>query len=131
MIDTSGLPYAKPRPHLLTKREKRAALTAQDRSERKRCHVRSGGQCEVIIARFRPECSELSYARCRKGASHNHHLIGGIGRRNVGASIFAEHRLDTCSSCHAELTRGILVPLFEDADYKFNAALVRYERRTW
>lgn len=123
-----GIP--KPRPRRLEKDERKAKVTAEDTRQRKRCHVRSGGRCEVIFAHFRPEASEIRYVQCRGRALHNHHLMGGNGRRNVGVSILAEHRLDTCSKCHGDIGDGLLKPMLEDDDYRFSAALVRYVRTT-
>lgn len=42
-----ALKHHKPRPRLLAKREKAADFAAQDRAERKKCRLRSGGRCEV------------------------------------------------------------------------------------
>jgi hypothetical protein len=67
--------------------------------------------------------------RCQRRASENHHLIGGIGRRNKGRSILAEHRLDVCQRCHEEITGRVLVPCVEQKDAEW-AATVRYERVT-
>jgi hypothetical protein len=122
------LAFPKPTPHILAKRATRAAQNAEDRRQRKLCHLRSGSRCEVIIAHFRPERSSLTYERCRKRATQNHHLIGGRGRRNVGQSILAQHRLDTCSECHQLINAGLLIPLFRDPHYAHQAALVRFER---
>ncbi len=118
----------KPRPRRLEKREKKAALLADDARERNACHKRSGGRCEVLIANFRPEASELTYTRCKRAVRQNHHLIGGRGRRNVGRSLFAAFRLDVCNECHADITDKILVPMRQDQAYE--AATIRFERRT-
>ena len=114
----------KPRPRLLEKRERKAALNAQDRAERKICHLRSGGRCEVIIITHKPEASAIEQKRCKRIARHNHHLLGGVGRRNVGASILAAHRLDCCPEHHREIEDGILEPYVLDEAY--DAATVRY-----
>ena len=68
----------------------------------------------------------ISPFRCKQRAVENHHLIGGIGRRNQGRSILAKHRLDVCKVCHAEITNHVLVPV--DGTKKDDAATVRYER---
>ncbi len=129
MIDTAHLRFAKPRPRLLEKRERRSALMSIDRAERKKCHQRSGGRCEVIEAKLKPESSAIIFQRCRGRASQNHHLLGGHGRRNIGDSILAEHRLDVCAVCHSEINAGVLrvVPPPDNgpALYRF-AATVRY-----
>src|SRR6185436_6031789 len=83
--------FPKPRPHILIKREQRAAKTALDTQERKACHVRSGGRCEVVEVLPQPERSLLIVTRCKGRAVHNHHLISGVGRRNVGVSVLASH----------------------------------------
>jgi hypothetical protein len=49
----------KPKPHLLARREQRAKVASQDRLERQKCRLRSGGQCEVITVTFRPESSAV------------------------------------------------------------------------
>jgi hypothetical protein len=45
---------------------------------------------------------------------HNHHLQGGIGRRNVGDSIKSERRLDVCVQCHGYIEDGIYEPYRQD-----------------
>ena len=96
-------------------------LALLDRAERLECKRRSGGQCEV-----RELGPTLIIRRCARRASQNHHLIGGTGRRNKGRSILAEHRLETCDRCHAEITNHVLIPV--DGTRKEDAATVRYER---
>jgi hypothetical protein len=118
------LAYAKPTPRRLEKLERRAERDAKDRRERQKCHVRSGGRCEVILVTHRPETSEIIQKRCKGRATQNHHLLGGIGRRNIGPSIKAEHRLDTCDDCHAWIEHCIYEPYREDE--KLLAATVRY-----
>jgi hypothetical protein len=119
--------FAKGRPHILTKREQKAALKAEDDAERQRCHVRSGMRCEVQEVIPKPEDSLIVTKRCKGKVVHNHHLIGGVGKRNVGPSLFAEHRLDTCQKCHQDIEAEILVPA--DRDRATDAATVTYERR--
>ena len=114
----------KPRPRILEKRERKAAKESQDRAERKICHVRSGGRCEVILVTHRPEASEIVTKRCNRSARHNHHLLAGIGRRNVGASLLAAHRLDVCPDHHREIEDGILEPYVFDEAHE--AATVKY-----
>lgn len=116
----------KPRPKLLGKRDAKAKAEAEDRRQRAICKARSGGQCEVKEVRFRPESSAIYTKRCARRSSQNHHLLGGIGRRNKGRSLLAAHRIDVCDRCHAEITNHVLKPvnqtLGEDAE------TVRYER---
>ncbi len=75
----------------------------------------------------KPEQSLIVTKRCKGKAIHNHHLKGGNGRRNVGDSILAAHRLDTCQKCHQDIEAEILVPA--NRDHQYDAALVTYERR--
>lgn len=122
---TCGIP--KPRPRVLEKRKAKADLKAEDDRQRKRCHARSGGRCEVNEVIPQPWESTIVTKRCKGKAVHNHHLIGGVGRRNVGPSILAEHRIDTCQKCHQDIEAEILVPA--DRDKEQDAATVTYERR--
>lgn len=127
---------AKPRPRLLVKREAQSKVKTEDQQERDKCHVRSLGQCEVWetfipIFVFEKKTMKslppsLMVKRCKRRASENHHLIGGIGRRNKGKSILAEHRLDCCAQCHKDITGNVLIPV--DGTKKEDAATVRYER---
>lgn len=112
---------AKPRPRLLDKREAQGKVKTKDQQERDKCHERSGRKCEVV------EEFESGYSfRCLRPVVENHHLISGIGRRNKGRSILAEHRLDTCKRCHDDITGKVLRPI--DGTQKELAATVRYER---
>lgn len=120
----------KPKPRLLDKRQRAADVVKVDRKQRELCHVRSGGRCEVWTDRT----AGTSVAplmiwpyRCERRANENHHLIGGIGRRNKGRSILAAHRLDVCDRCHEEITGKVLVPCVPQ-DKAECAATVRYER---
>jgi hypothetical protein len=117
----------KPIPRILVKRQKKADLDKLDREERTKCHARSQGRCEVIEVIAKPEQSAQIRKRCKGKAIHNHHLIGGVGRRNVGISILAEHRIDCCRDCHTDIEVEILRP--EKADDCFDAATVAYVRR--
>lgn len=120
----------KPRPKLLDKRDVKAEVGKQDRFERQKCKVRSGGRCEVLTHSFSLSAPgiapEMHFRRCSRRSSQNHHLIGGIGRRNKGKSILAAHRLDTCDRCHEEITNHVLVPM--DGTQREHAATVKYER---
>lgn len=120
----------KPRPKLLEIRVVKSGIAAVDRRERAKCRRRSGGQCEVIeIVRQRDAVTGLrrtAFLHCARRVSENHHLIGGIGRRNRGRSILAAHRLDVCQRCHEDITGNVLVPV--DGTKKEHAATVRYER---
>ena len=122
-----ALPNAqpRPRPRLLDKYDRQRERDKIDREERATCKARSGGQCEVLTA-FEILLGTQTVFRCKQKATENHHLIGGIGRRNQGRSILAKHRLDVCKVCHAEITNHVLVPV--DGTKKDDAATVRYER---
>jgi hypothetical protein len=130
--------FPKPRPALLEKRQARADRDRIDREERAKVRVRSEGRCEVwaiVVALFvfdkatmrSIEPPPTMVMRCKRRASENHHLLGGIGRRNRGRSILAAHRLDVCAKCHQEITGKVLVPCVTQ-DQAECAATVRYER---
>ena len=120
-------PQPRPRPHLLTKYDRQAQRDKIDREERAKCKARSGGRCEVRSGFVQPgQPAAAITIRCQQRAVENHHLIGGIGRRNAGRSILAAHRLDVCKVCHAEITNHVLMPV--DGTQKEDAATVRYAR---
>lgn len=118
--------FPKPRPRLLEKRAAKAALNSLDKAERKKCRMRSGGRCEVLEVKMRPEESAVVVVRCKSRASQNHHLLAGRGRRNIGESVLAGRRIDVCGSCHMEITNHVLTPVTGDR-YTY-AASVRYWR---
>jgi hypothetical protein len=111
----------KPRPRLLDKRKQESERDRIDREERAKCHVRSGGWCEV----YEQVPGRRVWLRCGRRVAENHHLIGGR-MRNRGKSILMAHRLDTCSRCHEDITGNVLKPV--DAIKRYEAATVRYER---
>lgn len=121
------LTFAKGKPHVLVKRAKKAERDSEDTRERKLCHVRSGGRCECREVIRTPEASLITTKRCKGKAVHNHHLISGVGKRNVGISILSDHRLDLCVRCHQDVEAGILEPTKKDDCY--DAATVTYDRR--
>jgi hypothetical protein len=115
---------AKPRPKLLDKRKAKADLAKIDRDENAKVKARSGGRCEVLVVLTDVRSGGLG--RCPLRASHVHHLISGIGRRNRGVSIEAAHKLHVCERCHAEIHGHVLKPV---NDYEREAAAtVKYER---
>jgi hypothetical protein len=117
----------KPRPKLLDKYDRQRERDKTDREERAKCKARSGGQCEVVVDAYTMvNFINPRSVRCQQRAVENHHLIGGIGRRNQGRSILAKHRLDVCKVCHAEITNHVLVPTSDTT--REDAATVRYER---
>lgn len=131
------IPQPKKAPHLLVKRDAQAKVRTKDQQERDKCHARSKGQCEVwetftpifmFDKQMRSRKPVLMVKRCPRRVAENHHLIGGIGRRNKGRSILAAHRLDICQRCHDDITGKVLVPM--DGTKKEDAATVKYERRT-
>lgn len=115
----------KPRPKLLDKRQVKAEIAAADRAENARVKARSGGQCEVRVSRILFD-GHPAAIRCPRRASHVHHLISGIGRRNRGPSIETAHKLHVCEACHEEIHGHVLVPV--DGTQREDAATVRYER---
>jgi hypothetical protein len=121
-----SLRFPKPKPKLLYQREVKAGVATLDKQERAKVRQRSGGRCEV---RIDPPFMFLAPLRCDRRASENHHLLGGIGRRNRGRSILAEHRLDVCVTCHREITGHVLVPCVNKEQAEC-ADTVRYERIT-
>lgn len=126
-----SLAFPKPRPRLLDKRTRAADVAKVDRAERATCKARSGGRCEVWTLAPRnawPYMPRPLFFRCERRATENHHLIGGIGRKNKGQSILAAHRLDVCRECHRELTGHVLVPCVPHEQAE-RAESVRYERR--
>lgn len=116
---------AKPRPKLLERREAKAQIAAIDRAENAKVKARSNGQCEVIVLRI-PNAPEVGGWLCHRRAGHIHHLISGIGRRNVGKSIEADHKLHVCELHHEEIHGHVLKPT--DEATRYDAATVRYER---
>ena len=106
----------KPRPRLLDKRDAAATVRTKSAIEDAKVKRRSGLRCEVRVRG----------ARCWRYANHIHHLIAGIGRRNRGSSILAEHKLHTCAECHRQITGHVLKPV--NAIDREAAKSVRYER---
>jgi hypothetical protein len=109
----SGLAYPKTRPKALDKADKDKAIEAQDRKENAKARKRAKGRCEVV-----------EHIRCVLKDTQTHHLISGIGRRNKGKSILAEHKLRVCDQCHADMHAKILQPTTASDE----AASVRYRR---
>lgn len=124
----TSLAFPKPKPHVLVKREKKAQRNTEDTKQREACHRRSGGRCEMVEVIAKPEASAQIRKRCKGKAVHNHHLISGVGKRNVGISILGDHRLDLCQKCHQDIEAGLLRP--EKEDDCFDAATVAYIART-
>ena len=119
-------PCPKPRPALLSKRDAKAKTATIDRAENAKVKRRSTGLCEVRVVTPNALTGVRYISRCWRRASHVHHLIAGIGRRNVGRSILAEHKLHTCGICHSEIHGHVLQPV--NATEREAAATIRYER---
>jgi hypothetical protein len=122
-IDYSVFKFGKPRVKALLKEDKTKAIEAEDARESAKARARAKGQCEVQV-RIDGRSRKGVYARCTKKDTQTHHLIGGIGRRNRGASILAIKKLRVCDSCHDLITRKILKPTTGEHD----ADTVRYVR---
>jgi hypothetical protein len=120
VIDYSVLKFAKQRPKALDKQAKAKAIEAKDKAENAKARKRAAGRCEVRTN----DLVRLQLARCPNKDSQTHHLIGGIGRRNRGKSILAEHKLRVCNDCHKAITGNVLQPT-TDTD---EAAKIRYRR---
>lgn len=116
---------AKPRPKLLDKRNVAREVAKIDRDENLIVKLRSQGQCEVVYVAANVIRHKLEW-RCAHRGAHIHHLISGIGRRNRGISILAEHKLHVCAECHMEIHGHVLKPV--NATEREDAATVRYER---
>ena len=111
-MDTSDLPFAKPRPAKLERTDKRKRRAASDEAENKKVRARSGGRCELIELHpneWNPKYS-FTAKRCVRPALHIHHKIGGWGKRARGASILAENKLHLCERCHSDIHAHVLVP---------------------
>ena len=121
---------AKPRPRMLDKLDAKRAREATDRAENVKVKARSGGQCEVqTLKQVRYGGMSMGRPmaiRCALRASHIHHLISGIGRRNVGKSIEAAHKLHVCERCHDKIHGHVLIPVNQYE--REAAATVRFER---
>ncbi len=89
-------------PHAVDKREKRRTEARTDHEERRKVHARSGGRCEI----YDPHHSVGQ--RCPARAVELHHLLGGIGRRNVGESIAAQNRVHLCLQHHRDVHDHVL-----------------------
>lgn len=120
----------KPRPKLLDRQDVARENKATDRTENAKVKKRSGGRCEVALPMFifhDTNVATLTLTRCERRAAHVHHLISGIGRRNRGVSILAEHKLHVCAKCHREIHGHVLNPQNATAEREA-ASTVTYER---
>jgi hypothetical protein len=89
-----------------TRQEEQKAL---DEAESEKVRQRSGGQCEVVEteALIVDDTIVLSLTRCPRKAYHVMHLIGGRGKRGIGISALAEHKLHGCPECHRDIDGDI------------------------
>ena len=118
------LPLAKGRPQALRKRERKAAVTAQDRAENRTVKARSGGRCECYWSCAGFTTRNLACRCAHRAVGEPHHLISGSGRRNIGKSIVADWKLAVCRECHRDIHEHILVPV----DPKSDASSIVYRR---
>lgn len=127
-------PIPKPTPKLIDKKKARADVAAIDRRENAKVKQRSGGLCEVQVRlppserrRVPGELPVAAFTQCLGVAvGEPHHLISGIGRRNVGKSILAAHKLAVCRKCHLEIHGHVLKP--ENEAHRYDAATIRFIR---
>jgi hypothetical protein len=122
-IDYSGFPFPKSRPVALERTEKRRTIASKDDAENAKARKRAKGQCEVRTV-LNSVGRKSQAVRCEAKDTQTHHLKGGIGRRNVGDSILAEHKLRVCEKCHTAITGNVLQP----TTAKHDAHTVRYWR---
>mgnify|MGYP001609687767 CR=1 FL=1 len=115
-------PQPKPRPKALEKADRVKATAKTDSSENATVRRRSRGRCEV-----RQVITGCGPFQCAHTATEIHHLLGGRGRRNIGRSLLAAHKLHVCRACHGDITRHVLQASGADRD---RAASVVYIRRT-
>lgn len=111
--------FQKPRPAALEKADRRKALVKRDLSENAKVRERSQGRCEVEVL-YRGG-GAVECARCERRAVHVHHLIGGMGKRGIGRSALAKHKVHACERCHSDIHGHVLVrqggavPFWSDA----------------
>jgi hypothetical protein len=126
-VDYTQFAYPKTRVKALEKADKAKAIEAQDRTENAKAKKRAKGRCErveVVNASIVVGKGDVVEVRCHRKDAHVHHLISGIGRRNMGRSIFAEHKLCVCEKCHADIHAKVLQPTTSTDE----AASIRYRR---
>src|SRR3990167_8465746 len=104
-MDTSQLPYGKPRPRKLEKADRTKQRVSVDSRESAKVKARSGGQCEV---RWFGATGQVEY-RCQRRAGHVHPMLGGIGVRGRGESALAKNKLNVCDVHHSEIHAHVLV----------------------
>ena len=112
------LGHPKPRPHALVKRERKAAVSAQDEAESRKVRQRSAGRCEIY------ETAGMGSFRCHRRASEVHHMKDGIGVRGRGDSALAQWKQHLCADCHENIRLHVLAPVNPQA----NALYIVYQR---
>ena len=123
MINYEGFAFPKSRPKALDKADQRKAIESQDKAENAKAKQRAKGRCEVVTVL--PSVGRKAVTqRCERKDVETHHLIGGIGRKNVGKSILADYKIRCCVECHSLITKNILKPTTAEHD----AYTVRYWR---
>jgi hypothetical protein len=126
-VDYSVLAYPKTRVKALEKADKAKAIEAQDRTENAKARKRAKGRCErveVVNASIVVGKGDVVEVRCHRKDVHTHHLLSGIGRKNIGRSILASAKIRVCEKCHSDIHARILVPTTSTDE----AASVRYRR---
>ena len=94
---------AHPKPPATADRAARKrAQQALDRRESAEVRKRSIGRCEAVEV-----ITPGIVMRCCGTAVHVHHMIGGRGRRGIGASALAIHKQHICDFCHTNIEGGI------------------------
>lgn len=91
-------------PAKLEKEQRTKRRLKCDEDENALVKARSQGRCEVVwYGRV-----ERKARRCKRAASHIHHMIGGHGKRGRGESIFALRKQHVCIECHGLITGHVL-----------------------
>jgi hypothetical protein len=127
-VDYSALKFPKSRVRALDKQDKAAARATQDKKENAKAKARAKGRCEVVEAWTERKGEAVFYSsfRCKRKDAHTHHLLSGIGRKNIGRSILASAKIRVCQQCHADIHAKVLQPTTDTTE----AAKVRYRRQT-
>lgn len=107
-MDTSALPYPKPRPRKLEKADRTKQRVSVDDKESAKVTARSGGRCEAVVV-MTAWCFEGLVHRCQRRAVHVHHMLGGIGVRGRGESAKAIRKQHVCTACHSDIGNHVLV----------------------
>jgi hypothetical protein len=120
----SGLAYPKVRVRALDRADKAKAIEAQDRKENAKARKRAKGRCEVVEVVLNKATGKPVLGFCTRKDAHTHHLLSGIGRKNIGRSILASAKIRVCESCHTQIHSRILQPTTATTE----AATIRFRR---